>query len=138
MVLCLTYALNAVVYLTLITISIDIQSLFTLVGRVADGMVLVASHDDNSLQDLKQQAKRLLKSFKPTSPAKCTIDPNGPYHFCYVIEQGVCYLTLAEKSYPKKLAFQFLEQLAKEFSEAHQAEVARYSRPFAAVAFGTF
>jgi hypothetical protein len=60
------------------------------------------------------------------------------YHFCYLIEQGVCYLTLADKNFPKKLTFQFLDAVAREFSDAHQHEVSRFSRPFAAVSFGKF
>jgi vesicle transport protein SEC22 len=52
--------------------------------------------------------------------------------------QGVCFLALSEKSYPKKLAFQFLEAVAREFLDAHAVEVSRFSRPFACVSFGIF
>ena len=34
-----------------------------------------------------------------------------------MIEDGICYLTLTDKSYPKRLAFLFLEDVAKEFVE---------------------
>lgn len=32
-----------------------------------------------------------------------------------MIEQGICYLTLAEKGYPKRLAFLYLEEIHQEF-----------------------
>lgn len=32
-----------------------------------------------------------------------------------MIEQGICYLTLADKGYPKRLAFLYLEQIHQEF-----------------------
>lgn len=34
-----------------------------------------------------------------------------------MIEQGICYLTLAEKGYPKRLAFMYLEEIHQEFVE---------------------
>lgn len=33
----------------------------------------------------------------------------------YMIEQGICYLTLADKGYPKRLAFLYLEEIHQEF-----------------------
>ena len=33
----------------------------------------------------------------------------------YMIDQGICYLTLTERSYPKRLAFLFLEEIARDF-----------------------
>lgn len=32
-----------------------------------------------------------------------------------MIEQGICYLTLADKGYPKRLAFLYLEEIHQEF-----------------------
>ena len=33
----------------------------------------------------------------------------------YMIEDGICYLTLTDKTYPKRLAFLFLEDISREF-----------------------
>lgn len=33
----------------------------------------------------------------------------------YMIEQGICFLTLAEKGYPKRLAFLYLEEIHQAF-----------------------
>ena len=34
---------------------------------------------------------------------------SGEYFMHYVIESGVCYLTLCDRNYPKKLAYSYLE-----------------------------
>jgi hypothetical protein len=40
----------------------------------------------------------------------------------YMIERGICYLTLTDKSYPKRLAFLFLEEINREFEADLKAE----------------
>jgi len=40
----------------------------------------------------------------------------------YIIEDGICYLTLAEKTYPKKLAFAFLDDIKDGFIAELQAD----------------
>jgi vesicle transport protein SEC22 len=85
-----------------------------------------------------------------------------------VIEHGVCYLTLADRSYPKKLAYQararahaqrtttrarthfphltwarpcvaqYLEELSKEFYLQNGTQTAGASRPYAFIKFDTF
>ena len=73
----------------------------------------------------------------------------------YLIEHGVCYLTLADRAYPKKLAYQartpcllvcslspvklqYLEELAKEFYLQNSTQTASASRPYAFIKFDTF
>lgn len=38
----------------------------------------------------------------------------------YIVKDGLCYLTLCERSYPRKLAFAYLADLANEFNVSHQ------------------
>jgi hypothetical protein len=45
-------------------------------------------------------------------------------------------LTLAEKGYPKKLAFQYLEELAGEFNRMYGSQVDSVTRPYAFIKFG--
>lgn len=40
----------------------------------------------------------------------------------YLIDDGICYLTLTDKAYPKRLAFLFLEEVCKEFVDELKAE----------------
>lgn len=52
-----------------------------------------------------------------------------------MIEFGVCYLVLCDRSYPKKLAFAFLQDLQKEFQEQYGSEMGTVARPYAFVKF---
>ena len=38
------------------------------------------------------------------SPSRMSIE-SPPFAFHYLVADGVCYLTLTDRSYPKKLAF---------------------------------
>ena len=49
------------------------------------------------------------------------------------------YLTITDRSYPRKLAFSYLDELAREFGLSYGRQVAQPSlRPYAFVAFDTF
>ena len=57
--------------------------------------------------------------------------------FCsYIIEGGVCYLTMCDRSYPKKLAFQYLEDLQREFEKVNRSQIETVARPYAFIKFG--
>ena len=86
------------------------------------------------LSEYKTAAKRIIKTLTPSSPSKCSITA-GPYLYHYSIDQGVVYLTLADRSYPKRLAFQYLDAVQHAFNRSHTALVSTYSRPYAAVSF---
>lgn len=55
-----------------------------------------------------------------------------------MIAENVVYLTIAEKSYPRKLAFSFLDELSKEFQTTYGAKVDAVRKPYAFVGFDTF
>merc|ERR1719345_685287 len=88
-----------------------------------DGLILVETWDDvnNITATMKSQAKQLLKKLKD-GPARCSIDGAGEFVFHYTIEDGVCYMGLWDKNYPKKLAFAFLEDIHKTFQEELKRE----------------
>lgn len=112
----------------------------TLIARVVDGLPLAASMDDEEHQDLseyKNQAKQLFKQLSVQAEQRCSV-ASEPFVFHYMIEFGVCYLCLCDKSYPKQLAFQYLEELQREFHAVYGAEMMRVARPYAFVKFDTF
>jgi vesicle transport protein SEC22 len=109
------------------------SNLGTFIGRIVDGMILVATMDHME-SEWQQHAKKILKSLKPTSPARCTIEA-GPCYYHYMIELGVVYLTLSDRGYPRRLAFQYLSEVQTQFQQIHGAELSRYSRPYACVSF---
>jgi vesicle transport protein SEC22 len=121
------------------------------ISRVTDGLVLVLSNETiapntpqaETMEVFKGQAKQLLKKIHVRSTARMSIDSN-PFIFHYIIENGICYLALTEKGYPKRLAFLFLEEISREFTdylkleygeEAWQRTVETIGRQYAFIKF---
>ena len=52
------------------------------------------------------------------SAARMSIDTNNNLIFHYLLRDTLCYLTLTEQSYPKRLAFLYLEEIADSFLES--------------------
>ncbi|XP_044223086.1 vesicle-trafficking protein SEC22b-A [Thunnus albacares] len=116
--------------------------LLTMIARVADGLPLAASiqEDDQSGRDLQQyqsQAKQLCRKLNAQSPDRCTLEA-GVMNFHYLIAQGVCYLSLCEASFPKKMAFAYLEDLHNEFYEQYGRRVPTVTRPYSFIEFDTY
>ncbi|KAM6989914.1 vesicle-trafficking protein SEC22b-A [Tautogolabrus adspersus] len=114
----------------------------TMIARVADGLPLAASiqEDDQSGRDLQQyqsQAKQLFRKLNAQSPDRCTLEA-GTMNFHYAIAQGVCYLFLCEASFPKKMAFAYLEDLHTEFYEQYGKRVSTVTRPYSFIEFDTY
>lgn len=53
-----------------------------------------------------------------------------------MISDNVVYMTIADKSYPRKLAFSFLDELSKEFANSYGPKVETVRKPYAFVGFG--
>ncbi|DBA00597.1 TPA: hypothetical protein N0F65_007726 [Lagenidium giganteum] len=124
--------------------------IITFVARISDGMLLVASMEsigDNNgnLDTYKQQAKQIMKKLDQRSPTKCSIE-SGHYTFHYLIQEGVCYLTLSDRSFPKRLAFLYLEEIHGGFVEELERDyggnwrdtVTTVARPYAFIKFDKF
>lgn len=115
----------------------------TLIARVRDGLPLAEGLDadrEHELYQYKSQAKEVFRKMANSGarpPARMSIE-SGPYTFHYFIDGDVAFLTLAEKAYPKKLAFQYLEELASEFSRLYGTQVDSVARPYAFIKFDTF
>jgi len=123
--------------------------LLVFVARVADSMLLVASTDSMRSSDAaetmdvyKSQARQILKNLGVDSPAKCSIE-SGPYLFHYVLVEGVVYLCLTAKGFPKRTVFRYLADVEKAFTEEVAADhggdwrsaVATVGRPYAFIKF---
>ncbi|CAB1444053.1 unnamed protein product [Pleuronectes platessa] len=114
----------------------------TIIARVSDGLPLSASvqEDEQSGRDLQHyqgQAKQLCRRLNAQSPDRCTLEA-GDMNFHYVIAQGVCFLTLCEASFPKKIAFAYLEDLHNEFHDQYGRKVAKVTRPYSFIEFDTY
>lgn len=97
------------------------------------------------LDTYERQAKKLVRSLAssrddyPAANDEYVTVESGP-HFCfhYVLSAGVCILTLTERAYPKRLAFDYLDELRKEFFQIYGNQVAAASRPYEFIRFDTF
>ncbi len=56
--------------------------------------------------------------------------------YSYIIADNVVYLAICDKSYPRKLAFSYLDELSKEFQNSYGAKVESARKPYAFVGFG--
>lgn len=58
----------------------------------------------------------------------------------YLIQDSICFLCICDKSYPRKLAFTYLSDLATEFTTTYSATqyLSPTLRPYAFVEFDTF
>ncbi|KAL7508335.1 hypothetical protein ACHAXN_005414 [Cyclotella atomus] len=97
--------------------------LLTFVARLSDGLPLVANTSPDAgaavNQDHKIQAKDILRGLGGTrQAARMSIDTNNNLIFHYLLRDTLCYLTLTEQSYPKRLAFLYLEEIADAFLES--------------------
>uniref|UniRef100_A0A669DUY5 SEC22 homolog B, vesicle trafficking protein a n=1 Tax=Oreochromis niloticus TaxID=8128 RepID=A0A669DUY5_ORENI len=86
------------------------------------------------LQQYQSQAKQLCRKLDAQSPDRCTLEA-GDMNFHLLIAQGVCYLTLCEASFPKKMAFEYLEDLRKKFYDQYGEAVPTVTRPYSFTEF---
>lgn len=56
--------------------------------------------------------------------------------YSYLISENVVFLTISDKSYPRKLAFSYLDELSKEFANTYGPKVESVRKPYAFVGFG--
>mmetsp|Transcript_15906 Transcript_15906/g.20780 ORF Transcript_15906/g.20780 Transcript_15906/m.20780 type:complete len:226 (+) Transcript_15906:105-782(+) len=115
--------------------------LLTQVARASDALPLVATstptHSFNVTTQIQQDAKKLMRSMTAGNPNKMSI-VSGDTVFYYMARDNLCFLTLTEDSYPKRMAFLYLEEVAdavmrelvNEFGHGWRDKVDQAARPF--------
>lgn len=114
----------------------------TTISRIGDSLILCASMDSmnqttRQMAELNRQAQSIVKSLNRDSPPRLHVEA-GDHYIIYICERNVCYLTICDKSFPKKLAIRFLEDIAREFDVQNGSEVAQAQRPYQFIKFDTF
>lgn len=105
--------------------------------------MLSASVDDeqteNELAEVKSQSKLIFRRLNRNSAQEASIE-SGQYTLHYLIRDSVCFLCICDKSYPRKLAFTYLSDLAQEFTTIYPSGqyLSSTLRPYAYVEFDTF
>ncbi|KAJ3539315.1 hypothetical protein NMY22_g4795 [Coprinellus aureogranulatus] len=111
----------------------------TIIVRASDALPLAASVDDEqteqALQEHKQQAKLIFRRITPNAEPR-VFDREWAVHAA--VPDNVVFLTIADKSYPRKLAFSYLDELSKEFASTYGPKVETVRKPYAFVGFDTF
>ncbi|KAL9615963.1 MAG: hypothetical protein Q9160_009107 [Pyrenula sp. 1 TL-2023] len=94
---------------------------------------------ESELSEIKSQAKLIFRRLNRNSETEASIE-SGQYTLHYIIRDSICFLCICDRSYPRKLAFTYLSDLASEFtttyppSQYHSPTL----RPYAFVEFDTF
>ncbi|KAF7433357.1 SNAP receptor [Pleurotus ostreatus] len=113
----------------------------TTICRASDSLPLAASVDDEDteqlLQEHKQQVKLICRRITSNAEPRCSIE-SGPFTLHYLIADNVVYFVITDKSYPRKLAFSYLDELSKEFATTYGPKVETVRKPYAFVGFDTF
>ncbi|MBA0806410.1 hypothetical protein Gohar_005864 [Gossypium harknessii] len=127
----------------------------TIVGRVKDGLPLAqearymnneTTTSHNLSSNYKQQAEFLLneisKGALPLPSMTIRVDHHSfkyPLTPCklygYLVVNGICFITLCDSSYPRKLAFNYLQDLQKEFDKFDNGLIHKITKPYSFVKF---
>lgn len=121
------------------------MALFTLITRLQDGFPLVASTDATSvpgLETVKQQVRTIAHRLDMRSPSKQIIDSGSVFVNYAIFDQQVVIFAVTDKSYPKNLAFRYIQDVYQAFADdlRHQYgnlqnAVATAARPYQYLAF---
>ena len=74
---------------------------------------------------------KLYDSVRPFRPSMAPLTARS-----YLLVDQVVYLTICDKSYPRKLAFSYLDELSKEFQRSYESQIASANRPYSFRGFG--
>ncbi|KAJ4424599.1 SNAP receptor [Gnomoniopsis sp. IMI 355080] len=108
-----------------------------------DGLYLCASVDDEatetSLSEIKSQIKLILRRLNRNSESQASIE-SGAHTIHYLIASDIVYFCITERSYPRKLAFTYLSDLATEFTTMYPMTqlLNPTLRPYAFMEFDNF
>ncbi|XP_076927560.1 25.3 kDa vesicle transport protein SEC22-1-like [Bidens hawaiensis] len=106
----------------------------TIIGRMHDELPIYKDDDNNIIY--KKHAEFLLHeiSMDALPPSAATIFLHNQC-FNYMVRNGVCFITLCDVSYPRKLAFYYLQDLQKEFDKVDPELVNQITKPYTFVKF---
>jgi vesicle transport protein SEC22 len=107
----------------------------TTIARLPDHLLLVSSMDyGGDSETYKTLARDTIKTLSFNSPPRCILE-GGDYIVYYQIMNNIVCLTICDRSYPKKLAFEYLQELSGEFCDEYQRAIPTFTRAYAAIGF---
>lgn len=91
-----------------------------------------------ALKAQRAQLSAIVNKISAQSEPRASIE-SGDYTIHYLLVDNIVYMCIADKSYPRKLVFSYLEEVQKEFSKSYNDEARRPGlRPYAFVQFDGF
>ncbi|KAF1961112.1 transport protein-like protein sec22 [Byssothecium circinans] len=114
----------------------------TTVSRL-DGTILMASVDpgdtDADLNEVKNKVKLVQRRLNRNAEPQASIE-SGAYTYHYIISGELIFLCICDRSYPRKLAFTYLSDLDKEFTQVYSPDkyLAPGLRPYAFSSFDNY
>lgn len=98
-----------------------------------------ASQTETSLAELKSQIKLILRRLNRNSESQASIESSA-HTIHYLIASDIVYFCITERSYPRKLAFTYLSDLATEFTTMYPMAqlLSPTLRPYAFMEFDNF
>jgi vesicle transport protein SEC22 len=94
---------------------------------------------ETELAEVKGQVKMIFRRLNRNSEQQASIE-SGRYTLHYIIRDTICFLCICDQSYPRKLAFTYLEDIAQEFTTTYPSGqyLSSTLRPYAFVEFDTY
>lgn len=90
------------------------------------------------MNEQKKKCKILISRITPNSEPQATVE-SGNYSIHYIISQSIIYLCICDKTYPRKLAFSYLQEVSNEFNNSHgSAALSSNARPYGFSSFDNF
>lgn len=95
------------------------------------------TEESNQYEAYRVKGRKLLQNLTPNTEPSGVFSCDNSFYFLYITENNVFYMTFCDKSYPRKLAYKFLEELKDEFMIRHGEEVKQKKlRPYVFQKFG--
>ncbi|GMJ06529.1 hypothetical protein like AT5G52270 [Hibiscus trionum] len=118
----------------------------TIVGRVKDGLPLAqetrhlnnqtTTSRHNLSSNYNQQAEFLLHEISRGALPLSTMSVRVDHHsFNYLVVNGICFITLCDSCYPRKLAFHYLHDLQMEFHKFDNGLIHKITKPYSFIKF---
>jgi len=98
-----------------------------------------SSSNSSALSEVKHQVNLILRRLNRNAEPQASIQ-SGAFTLHYLIAVDIVYFAITDKTYPRKLAFTYLSDLATEFSTTYSQQqlLSPTLRPYAFMEFDTF
>lgn len=99
----------------------------------------IDTQTESSLSEIKSQIKLILRRLNRNAESQASIE-SGNFTIHYLIASDIVYFCITERSYPRKLAFTYLSDLATEFTTMYPMSqlLNPTLRPYAFMEFDNF